>query len=81
MEHLLKAEEAASYLRVNAYTIRRWVREGRLKAHWSGRQYVFTEADLEQFLEPADSRSPSWKAKEPAKENSPKVVAPVSVTT
>jgi putative resolvase len=52
MERLLKAEEAADFLRVNPQTIRRWVREGRLKALWSGRQLVFTEEGLKKFLEP-----------------------------
>jgi excisionase family DNA binding protein len=53
MEQLLKAEEAAEYLRVNSQTIRRWVRQGRLRALWSGRQYVFRREDLDAFLEPA----------------------------
>ena len=52
MERLFLVEEAAEYLRVNPQTVRRWVREGKLKALWSGRQLVFTEKALGEFLEP-----------------------------
>jgi excisionase family DNA binding protein len=53
MEQLLVVDEAADFLRVNSQTIRRWVREGRLRALWSGRQLVFTEQELREFLQPA----------------------------
>jgi excisionase family DNA binding protein len=53
MERLLVVDEAADFLRVNSQTIRRWVREGRLRALWSGRQLVFTEQELREFLQPA----------------------------
>lgn len=52
MEKLYLVGEAADYLRVNPQTIQRWVREGRLKALWSGRRMVFTEGQLREFLEP-----------------------------
>ena len=52
VERLFLVEEAAEYLRVNPQTVRRWVREGKLKALWSGRQLVFTEKALREFLEP-----------------------------
>jgi excisionase family DNA binding protein len=53
MEHLLRVDEAADFLRVNPGTLRRWARSGRVNARWSGRQYVFSQADLEKFLTPA----------------------------
>jgi excisionase family DNA binding protein len=53
MERLLVVDEAADFLRVNSQTIRRWVREGRLRALWSGRQLVFNEQELREFLQPA----------------------------
>jgi excisionase family DNA binding protein len=45
--------EAAHYLKANPNTIRVWVRAGRLRASRSGRKLVFTQEDLEEFLQPA----------------------------
>jgi excisionase family DNA binding protein len=53
MEYLLRVDEAADFLRVNPGTLRHWVRHGRINARWSGRQYVFSQTDLEEFLTPA----------------------------
>jgi excisionase family DNA binding protein len=55
MEKLLVVDEAADFLRKHPQTIRRLVRERRLKALWSGNQLVFTEESLRAFLEPVGS--------------------------
>jgi excisionase family DNA binding protein len=52
MDKLYRVPEAADLLRVHPGTIQRWVREGKLKAMWSGRHLVFTEESLREFLEP-----------------------------
>jgi excisionase family DNA binding protein len=53
MEHLLRVDEAADFLQVNPGTLRRWVRDGRINTRWSGRQYLFSQTGLEEFLTPA----------------------------
>jgi len=52
MEKLYVVDEASEILRVTNQTIQKWVREGRLKASWSGRQLVFTEDQLMGFVKP-----------------------------
>jgi excisionase family DNA binding protein len=47
-------EDAAIFLKAHPVTIRRWVREGRLKARRSGQRLVFTDQDLSDFLQPAE---------------------------
>ena len=47
---LLTTEEIAARLRVSDATVRRWCRNGELKAQRAGRQYRITENDLKAFL-------------------------------
>ena len=42
--------EAAERLGVSVYTVRRWIKDGRLKAFRPGKEYRIREADLEEFL-------------------------------
>jgi excisionase family DNA binding protein len=42
-------KEAAEYLEVAEITVRRWVKEGRLKSCRIGRSIVFNPADLRTF--------------------------------
>ena len=51
MDKLLSVEEAAKILGVNEQTVRRWVREGRIKASKVGRLIRIKEEDLNTFLE------------------------------
>jgi len=48
---LLKPEEAAEILGVNPGTVRRWLREGKLKGVKVGRLWRITEEDLKAFIE------------------------------
>lgn len=49
---LLTTAEAADYLRVSAYTVRRWCREGRLPSHRiGGQKLAFKKKDLDRFIE------------------------------
>jgi excisionase family DNA binding protein len=57
METLYTVEEAARFLRVNPPTVRRWVKEGKLRASWAGQRLVFTEGELKDFLQPAGTAS------------------------
>lgn len=61
---MLTVPEAARRARRNPETIRRWIREGRLRATKVGTQHVLEEADLDQVLESfADTAPlpPEWR--------------------
>jgi excisionase family DNA binding protein len=49
-EELLSLPEAAERLGVSIYTVRRWIKDGRLRAFKPGKEYRVREADLEEFL-------------------------------
>ena len=62
---LLTAEEAASYLRVNVNTLRRYVRERRIRAARLGKGYRIRQEDLDAFLATlADAGEPPLTADE-----------------
>jgi excisionase family DNA binding protein len=61
---MLTVPEAARRTGKNPETIRRWIREGRLRAHKVGTQHVFEEEDLADALglTPASMALPEqWK--------------------
>ena len=61
---MLTVPEAARRARRNPETIRRWIREGRLRATKVGTQHVLEEADLEEVLDSfADTAPlpPAWQ--------------------
>jgi len=47
---LLSVEEVAARVKVSTYTVRRWVRQGRLAGIKIGRDWRVDERDLEAFL-------------------------------
>lgn len=47
---MITVPEAAKRTGKDPETIRRWIRQGRLRAHKVGTQHVIEEADLEPFL-------------------------------
>ena len=52
-ERLMTVREVADRLRVNPYTVRRWLRDGALKGRLLGGRragYRIAESDLRQFL-------------------------------
>jgi excisionase family DNA binding protein len=49
-EELLPLPEAAERLGVSVYTVRRWIKDGKLKAFKPGKEYRVREGDLEEFL-------------------------------
>ena len=51
MRSVLTVAEAARRAGRNPETVRRWIREGKLRASKVGTQHVIEEADLEQMLE------------------------------
>ena len=56
---MITVPEAARRARRNPETVRRWIREGKLRASKVGTQHVIEEADLEQMLEkPKDDMLP-----------------------
>jgi excisionase family DNA binding protein len=65
---MLTVPEAARRARRNPETIRRWIREGRLRATKVGTQHVLEERDLDEVLGrfadtldlPTEWRSTSW---------------------
>ena len=55
---MLTVPEAARRAGRNPQTIRRWIREGKLRARKVGTQHVLEEADLDAMLDRAPVRLP-----------------------
>jgi excisionase family DNA binding protein len=55
---MLTVPEAARLAGRNPETIRRWIREGKLRARKVGTQHVLEEDDLEAYLDQASDRLP-----------------------
>ncbi len=51
-ERLYTLAEVASRFQVHEQTVRRWVREGQIKAYRAGHQLRFNEGDLAAFISP-----------------------------
>jgi excisionase family DNA binding protein len=57
----LTVPEAARRVGKNPETVRRWIREGKLRARKVGTQHVIEEADLEQLEHESDLLpAPDW---------------------
>ena len=50
MEKLFTLNEAKEYLRISDSTIRRHIKDGRIKAHKVGRHYRITEKEVKAFV-------------------------------
>lgn len=50
MARVLTVNEAAEYLRVTPYTVRKWLRDGLIPGRKIGRVYRLYEAELEEML-------------------------------
>ncbi len=48
---LMTTEQAAKIIYTTAYTVRKYIREGKLVAAKIGKQYLIQEADLVQLFE------------------------------
>ena len=55
---MLTVPEAAHRAGKNPETIRRWIREGKLRARKVGTQHVLEEHDLDAYLEEKSERLP-----------------------
>jgi excisionase family DNA binding protein len=55
---MLTVPEAARRTGRNPETIRRWIREGKLRAHKVGTQHVLEEADLAELLRGSSATVP-----------------------
>lgn len=61
--HRMRVAEAARYAGVTEQTIRRWIRTGRLNAHYAGRVLRVDQNDLDRALRPATpNESPKFRA-------------------
>jgi excisionase family DNA binding protein len=56
MEKVLTPEEAAELLQVSPFTVRKWLRSGKLKGVKAGRVWRIREKDLIEFLEESQKR-------------------------
>ncbi len=58
----LTVPEAARRIGRNPETVRRWIREGKLRSHKVGTQHVIEEADLEAAIDDVETLPlpPSW---------------------
>jgi excisionase family DNA binding protein len=71
MSQLLTINEVAKMLNLHEITIRRHIKQGRLKAVKVGRRVRIRREDLEELMKPVHSMSPAFKmepALEPASE-------------
>ena len=57
---MLTVPEAARRCGKNPETIRRWIREGRLRAHKVGTQHIIEEDDLDAIVEKDRLPVPTW---------------------
>jgi excisionase family DNA binding protein len=48
---LRKIRETAETLRVSDCVLRRWIAKGAIPYHRLGKQYYFTEADIQSFID------------------------------
>lgn len=53
MQQVMTVNEVASYLKRSAYTIRQWIKAGRLPARRIGKSYLITEESVRALVEPA----------------------------
>ena len=53
---LYDLEELSEKLQVNVRSLRRWIREGKIKAKKVGVKYYITEQSLSEYFEKADNR-------------------------
>jgi excisionase family DNA binding protein len=59
---MLTVPEAARLLRRNPETIRRWIREGKLRSRRVGMQHLLEEADLDPLrADPPLPLPPAWR--------------------
>ena len=66
MEPLLTVEECAELLRVKVATVRRWCREGRIRAIHPGRAWRIPREALEELMQrPPAADTPEDPAQEP----------------
>jgi excisionase family DNA binding protein len=56
MNQLLDVQQVASLLSVSPYSIRAWVRQGKLNPVRLGRRVVFEMAEVERFVREAKSK-------------------------
>jgi excisionase family DNA binding protein len=53
MDRVLTVPEAADYLKQSVYTIRNWIRFGKLRAKRVGRSYLITEYAIQELIQPS----------------------------
>jgi excisionase family DNA binding protein len=53
---LYDLEELSEKLQVNVRSLRRWIREGKIKAKKVGVKYYIAEQSLSEYFEKADNR-------------------------
>ncbi len=56
MEKILTPEEAAEALSVSVFTIKKWLRAGKLKGVKAGRVWRIREKDLIEFLDESQKK-------------------------
>jgi len=54
MARVFTVDEAAEYLHVTPYTIRKWLRKGKIPGRKIGRLYRIFQAELEAFLQQSE---------------------------
>lgn len=73
VEKFYTPKQIAEILQIHPYTILKWIREGKMKAHKFGRVYRTTETEFTNFL---GSRISSEIAKSPKRSEGKKSLGP-----
>jgi excisionase family DNA binding protein len=75
MARALTVEQASEYLQLSPYTVRLWLREGKLPGRKIGRSYRILDTDLEAFLaaRPREYENPVGASQGAVRETAPKI--------
>lgn len=61
MENLFTTAEASEYLKVSELTVRRYIKDGKLKSSKIGRQHRISESALREFVEVQEDKQAKIK--------------------
>ncbi len=74
-DDLLDTGQVAVYAKVSRDTVRRWIREGRLKCYGAGRSIRIKKSELDALMKPGRQRLGARVHGAPRKEVSPETLA------
>jgi excisionase family DNA binding protein len=64
VEEMFTPEEAAARLKINEQTVRRFLREGKIRGYYIGRVWRIPESSLQEWLDTMENRRPRREGEE-----------------